>query len=196
MEKKRLKALASENDEKFADAVLASAQQIWQAGLGAFSIAEDEGGKLFSKLVKEGSEMQKRTRRLAEVRVSGVTDSVTKMADSVSKQASGSWDKIEQVFEDRVSRALAGMGVPTNKDILALTKRIENLSEAVQSLSETKISPRSAPTKSVKKPSPAVETASRTSARKAPSGSVKPKKTPIQKSRSKKIPGATAGTST
>lgn len=138
---KKLKILAKADDEKLVDAVLASAQQIWQAGLGAFSIAEQEGGKVFSKLVKEGTDMQKRTRRLAEIKVSGVTDSVTKMAGSMSKQASGSWDKIEQVFEDRVSRTLASLGVPTSMDIRDLTKRIEQLSQTVTALSEKKATP-------------------------------------------------------
>ncbi|MDO8179996.1 MAG: phasin family protein [Undibacterium sp.] len=138
---KKLKILAKADDEKLVDAVLASAQQIWQAGLGAFSIAEQEGGKVFSKLVKEGTDMQKRTRRLAEIKVSGVTDSVTKMAGSMSKQASGSWDKIEQVFEDRVSRTLASLGVPTSTDIRDLTKRIEQLSQTVTALSEKKATP-------------------------------------------------------
>jgi poly(hydroxyalkanoate) granule-associated protein len=126
---KKLKMLAKEHDEKLADSVRASAQQIWQAGLGAFVIAEEEGGKVFNRLVKEGAELQKRTQRLAEIKVSGVTESVAKIADNVGKQASGSWDKIEHVFEDRVSRTLASLGVPTSNDILMLNQRIDDLTK-------------------------------------------------------------------
>jgi poly(hydroxyalkanoate) granule-associated protein len=131
---KRLKMLAKEGDDKLADSVRASAQQIWQAGLGAFVIAEEEGGKVFNRLVKEGAELQKRTQRLAEIKVSGVTESVAKIADNVSKQAYGSWDKIEHVFEDRVSRTLASLGVPTSNDILMLNQRIDELSNVVTAL--------------------------------------------------------------
>ncbi|MDO8650609.1 MAG: phasin family protein [Undibacterium sp.] len=178
---KKLKTLAKVEDEKLADAVLASAQQIWQAGLGAFAIAEAEGGKLFGKLVKEGTDIQKRTRRLAGIKVSDVTESVTQIAGNVGKQASGSWDKIEQVFEDRVSRTLATLGVPTSRDIRALTERIEDLSNAVAALSVNKplvsktaatlatkgpavvkatpkTVPKAAPKKSVKKSAAAVKT--------------------------------------
>jgi poly(hydroxyalkanoate) granule-associated protein len=98
---KKLKA-AKADDKQFAEAVRTSAQQIWQAGLGAFAKAQEEGGKVFAKLVKEGTDLQKRTQKLAEDKISGVGGTVTKMADNVSNQASGSWDKIEQVFEDRV----------------------------------------------------------------------------------------------
>jgi len=135
---KKLKALAKSDDTQLAEAVRTSAQQIWQAGLGAFAKAQEEGGKVFAKLVKEGTELQKRTQKLANGKVSDVTDTVSKMAESVSKQASGSWDKLEQVFEDRVSRSLQSLGVPTQKDIQTLTKRVEELSKAVASLSNKK----------------------------------------------------------
>jgi len=131
---KKLKALSKSDDKQLAEAVRTSAQQIWQAGLGAFAKAQEEGGKVFAKLVKEGTDLQKRTQKLAEDKVSGVTDTVTKMADNVSKQASGSWDKLEQVFEDRVSRSLASLGVPTKKDIQTLTKRVEELSKSITAL--------------------------------------------------------------
>jgi poly(hydroxyalkanoate) granule-associated protein len=135
---KKLKSLGKTDDKQLANAVRTSAQQIWQAGLGAFAKAQEEGGKVFSKLVKEGTSLQKRTQEIAEEKVSDVTDSVTKMADGVTKQASGSWDKLEQVFEDRVSRALTSIGVPTQKDIQLLTKRVEQLSKAVAELSGKK----------------------------------------------------------
>ena len=135
---KKLKALAKADDRQLAEAVRTSAQQIWQAGLGAFAKAQEEGGRVFAKLVKEGTELQKRTQKLAEDKVSGVTGTVTKMADNVSKQASGSWDKLEQVFEDRVARSLSSLGVPSQKDIQALTRRVEELNKAVSALSGKK----------------------------------------------------------
>ena len=155
---KKLKSLTKSDDKQLAEAVRTSAQQIWQAGLGAFAKAQEEGGKVFAKLVKEGTDLQKRTQKLAEGKVSGVTDTVTKMADNVSKQASGSWDKLEQVFEDRVSRSLASLGVPTKKDVQTLTKRVEELSKSVAALSgkkpaaAKKAAPKAAAKPAAKKP--------------------------------------------
>src|SRR3954466_5017891 len=97
---KKLKTLAKADDKQLAGAVRTSAQQIWQAGLGAFAKAQEEGGRVLTKLVNESSSLQKRTKKMAEDKVSEVTGTVTKVADGVSKQASGSWDKLEQVFED------------------------------------------------------------------------------------------------
>ncbi|MES3023432.1 MAG: phasin family protein [Pseudomonadota bacterium] len=135
---KKLKTLAKNEDKQLASAVRTSASQIWQAGLGAFAKAQEEGGRVFNKLVKEGTDLQKRTRMMAEDKVSEVTDTVNKVADGVSKQASGSWDKLEQVFEDRVARALGTIGVPTQKDIQALTRRVEQLSKAVSQMTGKK----------------------------------------------------------
>ena len=126
---KKLKELTE--DKELASAVRSSAQQIWQAGLGAFAKAQEEGGRVFSKLVKEGTEFQKR----AEDKVADVSDGVSKLADGVGKQASGSWDKLEQVFEERVARALATIGVPMQNDIAALHAKIDALSLQVAALS-------------------------------------------------------------
>jgi poly(hydroxyalkanoate) granule-associated protein len=132
---KKSKASAKSDDKQLAEAVRASAQQIWQAGLGAFAKAQDEGGKTFAKLVKDGTELQKRTQKLANGKAAEATDTVSKMAGNISKQASGSWDKLEHIFEERVSRSLKSLGIPTQRDIKDLSARVEELSKAVAVLS-------------------------------------------------------------
>jgi len=159
---KKLKELTE--DKELASAVRSSAQQIWQAGLGAFAKAQEEGGRVFSKLVKEGTEFQKR----AEDKVADVSDSVGKLADGVGKQASGSWDKLEQVFEERVARALATIGVPMQNDIAALHAKIDALSVQVAALSG-KAAPAAKP-KAVAKP--AVKAAPKAALKAAPKAAV------------------------
>lgn len=197
---KKLKSTGKTDDKQLASAVRTSAQQIWQAGLGAFAKAQEEGGKVFTKLVKEGTDLQKRTQKLAEDRVSDVTGTVTKMADGVTKQASGSWDKLEQVFEERVSRALVSMGVPTQKDIQMLTQRVEELSKAVVELSGKKsgmtdaskakkvaVPAAKAVTRRVSKAAPAAaaEVASKPAAMPRPAAT---RKAPVKKAAPKKAP--------
>ncbi|MGK5020867.1 phasin family protein [Janthinobacterium sp. LB2P10] len=159
---KKLKELTQ--DQELMSAVRSSAQQIWQAGLGAYAKAQEEGGRVFSKLVKEGSQFQRRT----EDKVGDVSDSVSKLADGVGKQASGSWDKLEQVFEERVARALATIGVPTQNDIVALHAKIDALSSQVAALTG-KAAP--AP-KSKLVPKPAVKGAPKAIPKAAPKAAV------------------------
>lgn len=121
---KKLKALAEEKqDGNLSVAIRESAQQIWTAGLGAFAKAQQGGNKVFEALMREGEAIQKKSIRIAE-------DRVTEMA----AKATGTWDKLEQVFENRVARALNSLGVPTQKDIETLTRRVAELTAQVEKL--------------------------------------------------------------
>ena len=118
-------------DNQVAANVRDSAQQIWAAGLGAFSKAQGEGSKVFATLVKEGMTLQKKTQSLAEQKLGAVATKMTGMATDVGSKAGQQWDKLEGIFEERVSRALKSLGVPSGLDINALISRIDALSAAV-----------------------------------------------------------------
>ncbi len=141
-----------------------SAQQIWLAGLGAFSKAQEEGGKVFEALVKEGMSIQRKTQAVAEEKLSEATTRMTSMATDLSSKASGQWDKLEGIFEERVSRALNKLGVPSAKDIDVLIARIDELNRNVAKLSARggqAASPAAAPVKKTpaRKRAPARKTA-------------------------------------
>ena len=106
---KKLKGL---EEKQLSQGIMDSAHQIWLAGLGAFSKTQEEGGKFFDVLVQEGREIENRSKKAA-------SDTV----QDIKGKAGGTLDRLEQVFEDRVSRALGRLGIPTNDDIQALSKR-------------------------------------------------------------------------
>lgn len=124
-----------------AGAVKDSAQQIWLAGMGAFAKAQEEGGKVFEALVKEGMSLQKKTQGLAEEKISEVTGRMTQMADTVTSKAGQNWDKLEAIFEQRTAKAMSKLGVPTAKDVEELTKRVDELAAAVAKLSKGTAAP-------------------------------------------------------
>jgi poly(hydroxyalkanoate) granule-associated protein len=146
-----------------------SAQQIWQAGLGAFTKAQAEGTKAYEALVKEGVSFQRKTQSAAEEKINEATQKMSSMATDISSKASGQWDKLESIFEDRVAKALNKLGVPSAKDVAGLIARIDALNASVQQLSAGKAAPKSAAkatTKAVAKPAP-VAAAKKAVARKA-----------------------------
>jgi poly(hydroxyalkanoate) granule-associated protein len=112
-----------------------SASQIWLAGLGAFAKAQEEGGRVFEALVKEGTAIQRKTQAVAEEKISEATTRMASMATGISSKATGQWDKLEGIFEERVSRALKKLGVPTAKDVDALIARVDELNRQVARLS-------------------------------------------------------------
>ena len=95
---------------QFADIVKESAQQIWLAGLGAFSKAQQEGGKVFEALVKEGVGLQRKTQSAAEEKFAEAGNRMASMASELSSRASGQWDKLEGLFEEHVRGALRNLG--------------------------------------------------------------------------------------
>ncbi|MFG6448506.1 phasin family protein [Roseateles sp. BYS180W] len=123
------------NDKALAQAVRASAQQIWAAGLGAFAKAQGEGCKTFEHLVQEGLKLQKKTQTVAELKLSEVSQRVGKTVSTTvsqkAQQATQQWDKLEAIFEDRVARALGRLGVPSSHDLCTLIARLDALSEAL-----------------------------------------------------------------
>ena len=145
-----------------------SAQQIWLAGLGAFSKAQDEGGKVFEALVKEGLSIQRKTQAVAEEKISEATNKMASMATEISSKASGQWGKLEDIFEDRVAKALNKLGVPSAKDIDALIARIDELNANVAKLSAKAPAAKTAAAKSP---------ASKAPAKKAPARKAAPRKT-------------------
>jgi poly(hydroxyalkanoate) granule-associated protein len=113
--------------EHMARSLRESAQQIWMAGVGAFTRAQGEGSKLFEALVKEGMNIEQHTRKLAGGRVDAVRDAVEDRVGVVRERASDTWDRLEKVFEERVQRALNRLGVPGREDLADLSSRVDSL---------------------------------------------------------------------
>lgn len=120
---------------QLANAVKESAQQIWLAGLGAFAKAQEGGGKVYESLMKEGLSIQRKTQAAAEEKLSEATSKMANMAGDIQSKAGQQWDKLENIFEDRVAKALNKLGVPSAKDVEALIARIDELNKSVQKLS-------------------------------------------------------------
>ena len=193
MVKKLQKLSASKNksNTQLSSTVKDSAQQIWLAGLGAFSKAQEEGGKVFEALVKEGLTIQRKTQAVAEEKITEATSRVTTMASDIGSKAQGQWDKLENIFEDRVAKALAKLGVPSARDLEALSARVDALAKGSKA----------APAKAAAKPA-AKAPAKKAAAKKAAPAKAAAKpaaKAPAKKAAAKKTAtraAADTGTST
>jgi poly(hydroxyalkanoate) granule-associated protein len=117
-----------------AQAVLDSSRQIWLAGLGAFAKAQQGGAQVFESLVKQGEGLEAKTRDMASHTAEAARGAAKAKAKEMQTIAGDTWDKLEQVFEKRVERALGRLGVYSAKDVQKLTERVDELSKAVNSL--------------------------------------------------------------
>ena len=112
--------------------ILESAQNIWLAGLGAFGKAQVEGGKLYQGLVKEGSALEQKTRKIAGAAADEVRGAVANSVTQVRERTQDTWSRLEQMFDARLTAALSKLGVPSRKDIEELTKRLDDISKDVR----------------------------------------------------------------
>lgn len=100
-----------------------SAHEIWLAGLGAFALAGEEGGRLFKSLVKKGEGLEK----MNKARIGKIADRV----DGLRGEAKHAVAKVTTPIEAGMTSAMHRLGVPTRKEIANLTKRVEELTRVV-----------------------------------------------------------------
>jgi poly(hydroxyalkanoate) granule-associated protein len=154
-----------------------SAQQIWLAGLGAFAKAQEEGTKAFQGLVKEGLSLQRQTKAAAEEKLAeasrkfstlaevstGLTSGMGAGLSSLGAKAAQPWDKLESIFEERVAKALAQLGIPSAAELTALRAEVQTLKQQVAALKPAG----KAPAKTATKAKVAAKTPAKAPAKKA-----------------------------
>ena len=110
--------------EKLARSLGESAQHVWLAGIGALGRAQSEGSRLFSSLVEEGEELERRARTTASDRAGDVMQAVGSGVDEVRGRAEDTWDRWEKALDERMQRALSRMGVPSREDVSELERKV------------------------------------------------------------------------
>ncbi len=70
----------------------------------------------------------------------------------VKERTQETWDKLEKVFEDRVSCSLGKLGVPGRKELNEIAARVEELSREIR-----KLNPKPVRAAATAKPAPATK---------------------------------------
>jgi poly(hydroxyalkanoate) granule-associated protein len=94
------------------------------------SQAKPQAAALFEKLVEQGKGLREKARGAADEAMK----TVRSQAEATATQAQGQWDKLEQVFEERVSRSLHRLGVMTREELDDLSRQVQELNASVQAL--------------------------------------------------------------
>jgi poly(hydroxyalkanoate) granule-associated protein len=132
--------MGKKSKKKVQDDIMNSAHKVWLAGLGAVAMAEEEGGKLFSSLVDKGEKFEGKSIK-----------QVGKARDTVSGMktvAESYWDTFGRTIDEQVTAVIHRIGVPTKDEIETLTKKVEDLTIAVDNLrTKSSAKPKAAPAK-------------------------------------------------
>jgi poly(hydroxyalkanoate) granule-associated protein len=100
-----------------------SAHRIWLAGLGALAAAEQEGSKVFNRLVERGRDFESKGREEAK-----------EQYEKARTKAESTWSDVSSKVDEAVAGALHRLGVPTRDEIRTLTQKVEELTAKVETL--------------------------------------------------------------
>ena len=148
--------MAKKKKKELQNDIVESAHKVWLAGLGAVAMAEEEGGKFFSNLLEKGQKLEGKSKEQVE-KAKGTVAGMKTVAESY-------WETFGRTVDDQMTAVIHRIGVPTKDEIEALTKKVEDLTVAVDKLR----------TKSAAKPK--ATTAKKTAAKKSPAKKTAAKK--------------------
>ena len=126
---------------QLSDKMKESAQQIWLAGLGAFAKNQEEGKKVFEKLVDDGLSLQKKTQEALHEKVNMASEKITEMASTLKPDPTVQWAPLEDLFHNRVAKANEKLGVPDAAAFEALSLRVQALEKALGLVQKSQSTP-------------------------------------------------------
>ncbi len=118
--------------ESLPDELSERAREVWLAGLGALGTVEEEGTKLFNRLVDRGQKFEEERRHDIEE----ATEKVRKQSDETLAQLEEAGEETQSMLAESVNSALERFGVPTRKEVDDLKDKVDHLSQQVEELAE------------------------------------------------------------
>ncbi|MFL6233427.1 MAG: phasin family protein [Thermoanaerobaculia bacterium] len=113
-------------DKNVQEEIKESVHRIWLAGLGALAAAEEEGGKIFGRLVERGRDVESK----GKVEV----DKMKVDAERFKAKAESAFETWGDRFDEKLTATLRRLGVPTREEIRNLTQKVEELNAKIELL--------------------------------------------------------------
>jgi poly(hydroxyalkanoate) granule-associated protein len=112
------------------------AREVWLAGLGALSRLEEEGDKVFQTLIERGKDYEDKRREQIEQTTEDLRDQQQSFTEDVTERLDNATKSVEKAVSDTLSGTLGRLGVPTQDEVRGLSRRVGELSEKLDALSQ------------------------------------------------------------
>jgi poly(hydroxyalkanoate) granule-associated protein len=119
--------------------IRASAHKAFEAGVQAATGVRQSATGAFDALVKQGAALEARSRRAALAKAEKAREAACARADEARTKTVEAVSHLEKVFEQRVSKAISKLGVPTAKDVRALSRQVAQLQVSVDKLHRARV---------------------------------------------------------
>ena len=100
----------------------------------ALQAARKNASAALQTLIQRGKAFRHEGAKLAIAKTREAREAVAVRADEARTMATGAVTKFERVFEDRVTRAISKLGIPTARDLRALSRQMAGLQQSVDQL--------------------------------------------------------------
>ncbi len=85
-------------------------------------------------LLKQGAALEQKSRKPVIAKAYEARKAVSARADEARSRTVDAVSHLEKVFEGRVSRVISKLGVPTSRDVRALSRQVTQLQVSVEQL--------------------------------------------------------------
>lgn len=107
-------------------------RDVWLAGLGALATVEEEGSKLFTRLIERG----KKYENTSSKQIKELAERVTEQQKKAVERAEETTSAAQSALENSVDKALERFGVPTRSEVNDLSDKVDKLSKQIDQLSK------------------------------------------------------------
>lgn len=107
-------------------------RDVWLAGLGALATMEEEGTKLFNRLVERGKEYESTSAK----QIDELTERAAEQQKKAMARAEETTRAAQSAFADTIDKAFERFGVPTRAEVDDLSKKVDRLSQQIETLSK------------------------------------------------------------
>ena len=108
----------------------------------AMDKVQRETGNLMDSLVGEGEKFRGQALKMAKEKTDEIKGRVVEARDragDIKDKVASTLDSLEQLFEERVARALTRLGVPTRDELQVIAKRLEGINKRIRVIADRKM---------------------------------------------------------
>ena len=133
MATEQLRTQVKKQLDEVTSSVTESAHEVFLAGLGAAALSQEEGGRLFDRLVTRGRKVEAEGKK----KVTQTKNQGKKQLDAAKKRATKAFDRVQGEIEGRVAKVVNRLGIPNQDQIRLLTERVAELTRKVEGLQKS-----------------------------------------------------------
>jgi poly(hydroxyalkanoate) granule-associated protein len=116
---------------------ISAGRDVWRAGLGALSAAEEQGVDFYHDLVERGEQLEKQGRDQISKTARDLNERQQRAVKSASDTAAGTATAIERAVNGAFRSVFGRLDVPTRGEVQSLAAKVERLAKKLDGVAAT-----------------------------------------------------------